>query len=191
VAVGIDKQKFDLVTDQRLDTGVGERRFDAAERSAAAAEYRRAILLEELARRPSQSVADDVQRGQVNPDALITDDTDVLGERDTGLVDGEAMPNPAGAHAWLGECVGPAYRYGLGQGEAGRIHHRADDRVDPFGLELGDRGGGERCGGHLPGGPGASDPTRQRQLAGLADIQGAQYPSHAHPQRAGHGQVGE
>src|ERR1700722_15835011 len=31
----------------------------------------------------------------------------------------------------------------------------------------------------------------QGQLAGLTDIEGAQHPSHADPQRAGHGEVGE
>src|ERR1700758_1041452 len=40
-------------------------------------------------------------------------------------------------------------------------------------------------------GPGGSDPTRQRQLAGLADIQRPQHPAHADPQRARQRQVGE
>src|ERR1700730_7005032 len=96
-AIRIDKQEFDLVTDQRLDTGFGEYRFDAAQRSAAAGEPGRAVLLEERAGRPGQSVAENAQRGQVDSDALIPDDTDVFGERDAGLVDGEAMPDPAGA----------------------------------------------------------------------------------------------
>src|SRR5271166_3340892 len=40
-------------------------------------------------------------------------------------------------------------------------------------------------------GPDGSDPTRQRQLAALADIQRPQHPAHADPQRARQRQVGE
>ena len=47
MAVRIDQQEFDLVADDRLDTGFGEGRLDPAQGSAAAGEHRCAILLEE------------------------------------------------------------------------------------------------------------------------------------------------
>ncbi len=117
------------MADQRGDSGFGERGLDTGQRAAATSRNRRAVLLEERARRPRQPVAEKSQPGQVDADALVTDDTVVLGERDAGLVDREAVPHRAGAESGIGERVGPPYRHGLGLDEPGRVDDGADDRV--------------------------------------------------------------
>ena len=94
------------------------------------------------------AVTQDAQSGQVDPQPLVTDHTDVIGERDAGLVDGEGVPGRARPESGLGEGVGPPDRNGLGVREPRRIYHRADDGVHAFGLELCDRRGGKRSARH-------------------------------------------
>src|ERR1700682_6645256 len=91
---------------------------------------------------PSQSVAEDPQRAQVDADALIADHSRVLTEDGADLVDGEHMPDRARAQSWVGEGAHPAERNGLGEREPGGIDDRADQGRDPVGLQLGDGGYG-------------------------------------------------
>lgn len=136
------------MADYRVDAGISKRGLDPAQRSSAAGGDRCAVLLEEPGGRPRQPVADDAQGGQIDAETLIADHTDVCGECNTALVDTEGMPHRTGAEARIGECVGPAYRHGLGLGESGGVHDGADDGVDALCLQLGDRGRGKRCGCH-------------------------------------------
>ncbi|CKR03045.1 Uncharacterised protein [Mycobacterium tuberculosis] len=148
LAVRVDQEEFDFVADYRVDAGISKRGLDPAQCSSAAGGDRCAVLLEEPGGRPRQPVADDAQGGQIDAETLIADHTDVCGECNTALVDTEGMPHRTGAEARIGECVGPAYRHGLGLGESGGVHDGADDGVDALCLQLGDRGRGKRCGCH-------------------------------------------
>ena len=80
-AVGPDEQELHLVADERVDSGVGQPAFDAAQRPAAAVGVRSAVLVEESAWRPSQSVTEDAQRAEVDADPLVPDHADGVAER--------------------------------------------------------------------------------------------------------------
>ncbi len=91
--------------------------------------------MEETAWRPGQSVAEDVQFRQVDPDPLVADGADSVTDDDACLVDGEHVPHGARAKPGIGERPEPGDRDGLGVGESRRIHHRPDDGGDAVGLE--------------------------------------------------------
>ena len=108
----------------------------------------RAVLIEEITGRPSQSVAEDTQRTEVDTDALIAHHSGGFAEHDAGLVNGKDMPDRAGAEPGIGERPHPAQRHGLGMGESGGVDDRADQRGDPVGFELCDGRCGEGFGCH-------------------------------------------
>ena len=146
-AVGSDEHELHLVPDHCVDTRVRQSCLDPAQSSATAIGIRRAVLIEESAGRPAQSVAENAQRAEIDPHTLISHHADGIAEHDAGLIDGEDVPDRAGAESGVGEGAHPAQRNGLGVREARRIDDGADQRDDTVGLELGDGGCGERFGG--------------------------------------------
>ncbi len=146
--VRADQKKLDFVADRGLEARFRERGLDPAQRSPGARRNGCAVLLEKRGGRPRQPVTDRPQGRQVDAEALIADHADFVGERDAALVDGEGMPRGTGAQAGIGECVGLPDGDHLGLRETGGVHDGADDRVDAFGLQLGDRRGSKRGGCH-------------------------------------------
>ena len=188
---GPDEDELHLVADQRVDAGCGQPLLDPAQRAAAAVRVRRAVLIEESAWGPGQSVAEDAQRAQIDADPLVPHHAGGVAEDDAGLVDGEDVPDRAGAESRVGERAHPAQRDGLGVGEPGGVDDGADQRGDPVGLELGDGRGGEGFGCHVQHIVPRVRRELQRDLAGLADVERAQHPAHAQPHRARQRQVGQ
>ncbi len=179
-AVGADEEELHLVADHRVDAGVGQPLLDPPQRTAAAVRVRRAVLIEESARGPSQSVAQYPQRAQIDADPLVSHHADGIAEDDARLVDGEDVPYRARAESGIGERAHPAERNRLGVREPGGVDDRADQRGDPVGLQLGDGRRGEGFG--CPRLAAILQPASrelQGDLAGLADVQRAQHPAHA------------
>ena len=134
------------MADERGDSGVGEPAFDSVQRPATAVGVRFAVLIEESAWRPGQSVAEDAQRAQIDADSLVPDHAGGLAENNAGLVDREDVPDRAGAQSWIGERAHLPQRNGLGVSQPGRVDDGTDESDDPVGLELGDGRSGEGFG---------------------------------------------
>ena len=130
------------MADHRVDAGFGQPLLDPVQHAAAAVRVSRTVLIEESARGPSQSVAEDPQRAQIDADPLIPHHADGIAEDDARLVDGEDVPDRTRAESGIGERAHPAQRNRLGMREPGWVDDRADQRGDPVGLQLGDG----RCG---------------------------------------------
>ena len=127
-----DEQELDLVSDRRPQARLRESRFHPGQRAPRAGGHGSAAVVVELPRRPRQTVVDHPQGVEVDADALIADDADLVGEGDPCLVDGEAVPGRAGTESWIGENRRAGRGHHLGQCQSGRIDDRADDR---FGVE--------------------------------------------------------
>ena len=121
------------MADPRTQTGLRQSLFDPPQRSPCARGYRVAVLVEEHPRRPGESVIDDAQRVDVDAYPLVADNTDVIGEGDTGLIDSEAVPGWARPEAWIGESARATRRDGLGQGQARWVDDGSDDEASAVG----------------------------------------------------------
>ena len=130
-AVLADEDELHFVTHQRVDSDVVQPRFDALECSPTAIGVGLAVLTEESAWRPGQSVAEDPQRAQVDSDSLIADDAEVVAGCDAGLVDGEDVPDRAGTQSGVGECAHPAQWNGFRLRQARGVDDRADEGGHP------------------------------------------------------------
>ena len=137
--VGGDEEELDLVSDHRGQARRGEICLDARQRRTRTRRHRRTILIEERCGRPRESVADGSQAGRVDAHPFVADDADRVGERDAGLVDGEAVPGRAGTQSGVGELRRPADGDCFGQSQAGGIDDGADEGSDAVGFQLGDR----------------------------------------------------
>ncbi len=185
-----DEHELHLVADQRLDSGIGQPRLNPAQRTAGAVGIRRTVLSEERAWRPGQSVAEDAQRAEVDADSLIPHHPGAVAEHDAGLVDGEDMPDRAGAEPRIGERTHPPQRDGLGVSEARRVDDGADQCGDAVGFELGDRLRRREVWRPCQSFCREAVGDLQGDLAGLPDVERAQHPAHADPHRTGDRQIG-
>ena len=158
------------MADERVDSGIGQPAFNSVQCSATAVGIRLAVLIEESAWCPGQSVTEDAQRAQIDADSLVPHHAGGLAEHDAGLVDGEDVPDRAGAQSWIGERAHFPERNGLGVSEPGRVDDRTDECGDPVGLELGDGRCGEGFGCH-DSHSALRRNELQGDLAGLADVQ--------------------
>src|SRR5882757_6034550 len=112
-AVRPDQDELDLMTDECLEVLHSEAVLDTLQSATAARRNRLAVLVEERSRPPGQAAAKGLQRGQVDPDAFVADDAEVLRDRDTGLVDGEHMPDGARSEPWVCERIQATGRHGF------------------------------------------------------------------------------
>ena len=101
------EHELHLVADQRLDAGVGQARLYPAERPARTVRIRRSVLMEERSWGPGQSIAENPQPIQVDTDPLIPHHPGRFAEHNPGLVDGEYVPDRAGAEPRIGERAHP------------------------------------------------------------------------------------